>query len=170
MINLTQLDTFGAGHLRVQPNHVDRVTHFVGHTLARWLHLRPKFEIVWFVIGAVAILMMDVFVLSERPTQQALHDNSVLVQFDAAALVDAPVSRRHEVTRFRNGAPLPSFVPAVARTEALLPVVAHFNTFLGAETASLAANPAVFTLEHNWFGAVHIGQYTLFDTSVKELI
>jgi hypothetical protein len=161
--------TSSFGKLGVQRQYLDREGNFVYHTLAGRLFFCPQFKIVWRVVEAVTVFVMNVFVLFERAPENLSHRLSVLVGFLASPKMQPPISRRMNVAFFVYRTPLTTFPAAFLRAKAGFSVVAEKLPLFGAKAvvffdfSAARAREVCRFLAHGW-------TYTALEPYVKEIV
>jgi hypothetical protein len=83
MLDSLQLKSSGTPEFRVELQHFDGERDLVDHTLAGAMPARKEFEIVHRVMLAVAVFVMDCFILVQLAAKVLLHDVAVFKHFSS---------------------------------------------------------------------------------------
>jgi hypothetical protein len=163
-----QLVANSTSELGVQSQYFDGELHLVDDTLAGRLSFRPQLKILRIVVQSVSVLVVDIFSIVKRSSENLGHHKTMLKDFTATAQVDAAVSARVDVAVFVNRSPSASLVTAFTAAKSLLFVVARMLAVFGLAQLALASLSTKFTLKRRWELLVHKEQLQLFAFAVKE--
>lgn len=154
------------GEFRIQPEHVDRERDLVDNSLSGWLGLRPKFKVVWGVVQAVAVFVVNVLVFEKRAPKNLLHDDAVLVRLSTVSVVETPVARRMHMTFGIYRSPLTAFVAALGAAKTVLVAEARQASVSVLQTLALCGCTTICTLKG---GRIHAFGHEAHYTAVMAL-
>lgn len=170
MLDRMQHITGLPGEVGVLKKHLDGKLYLVGNSLPPRLVTGPKFKILYVVVRAISVFVMDTFVFGKRTAQVLSHNFAMDKYFFTSAFMQADVAGRVLVTFGIDRAPSTSFPPAVFATKFLSAVKTGGTTFFVKALTVVRNFSAQLALKSEWQFDVHVGHLASPATGVKEII
>jgi hypothetical protein len=152
-----------SGELGVQSQYLDGELHLVDDALAGRLFFNPQLKIIYVVVQAIAIFVVDVFTFIKFALEFFRHHYSMLKIGFSPAEVQSPVPGGVNVPFVGYGTPRASFVSTFSAAKFLAFVVARMTTVFGLHQAAFFRNATQLALKSRDGFLVHEGQ--LLDSS-----